>query len=85
MKLRFREGFNALQAMVMFAGIAGEWQLGENHYQYRANDGAVLNWWKSTGTITFQGPELVAIAFKATFSKALAEAESTGMTNPRVA
>ena len=30
MKLRFREGFNALQAMVMFAGIAGEWQLGEN-------------------------------------------------------
>lgn len=85
MKLRFREGFNALQAMVMFAGIAGEWQLGENHYQYRANDGAVLNWWKSTGTITFQGPELVAIAFKATFSKALAEAELTGMTNPRVA
>lgn len=30
------------------------------HYQYRRPDGAVCNWWPSTGTISCQGPEAAA-------------------------
>ncbi len=41
----------------------------KNHHQYRAYDGAVLNWWKSTGTVTFQGPDVEAMALKAAFLK----------------
>ena len=36
-----------------------------NHCQYRTENGAVLNYWKTTGRITFQGPELAAAELKA--------------------
>jgi hypothetical protein len=55
--------------MVMLTGIAGEWRQGENLHQYRADSGAVLNWWKSTGTVTFQGPEAAAANLKTAFLK----------------
>jgi len=48
-------------------GIGGEWRKRENHHQYRAATGAVLNWWKSTGTITFEGPESAAKDLEAAF------------------
>ena len=55
--------------MVMLTGIAGEWRQGENLHQYRADSGAVLNWWESTGTVTFQGPEAAAGNLKTAFLK----------------
>jgi hypothetical protein len=57
MKMKFHGNYKNLQGVMALTGIAGEWREGENHHQYRATNGAVLNWWKSTGTITFQGPE----------------------------
>ena len=69
MKMTFPGGFETLQSVVMLTGIAGEWRCGENHFQYRANTGAVFNWWKSTGTVTFQGPEAAAMALRAAFLK----------------
>jgi len=61
--------FKTLKSMVKLAGVAGKWRRGENHYQFRANTGAVLNWWKSTGTVTFQGPEEPKAHLKAAFLK----------------
>jgi hypothetical protein len=58
---------DSLKSMVML--IAGEWRQGENLHQYRADSGAVLNWWKSTGTVTFQGPEAAAGNLKTAFLK----------------
>jgi len=40
---------------VLRTGIAGEWRDLGDHKQYRATTGAVLNWWQSTGAISFQG------------------------------
>jgi hypothetical protein len=60
---------DSLKSMVMLTGIAGEWRQGENLHQYRADSGAVLNWWKSTGTVTFQGPEAAAANLKTAFLK----------------
>jgi len=40
--------------------IAGRWTKEKNHCQFYADSGAVLNYWKTTGRITFQGPELAA-------------------------
>ena len=43
-----------------------EWTKGKNgHRQFRPANGAVLNYWKSTETITFQGRELPAAELKA--------------------
>jgi len=66
-KMKYRGDFKTLQLTLLRTGIEGEWRLGENHNQYRANTGAVLNWWESTGTITFQGPGAAADDLKAAF------------------
>jgi hypothetical protein len=67
-KIKVPGNIENLQSMVMRTGIAGEWCCpSENHYQYRTNAGAILNWWESTGTVTFQGPGAAAANLKAAF------------------
>jgi hypothetical protein len=61
--------FKVLRYVVARTDISGEWTKGDNHRQFRAASGAVLNYWKSKGTITFQGPELAAAKLKAMLLK----------------
>jgi hypothetical protein len=36
-------------------GLAGKWRnLKSGRKQFRTNDGGILNWWETIGTITFQ-------------------------------
>ena len=67
MKLKFRGNYRKLRQLTALTGAAGQWRVRENHYQYRAATGAVLNWWKSTGTVTFQGPRRGAKKLKKAF------------------
>ncbi len=80
MKRRFPGDFDNLQQVVSVIGIRGEWHKRENHHQYRATTGAVLNWWRSTGTILVQGPDLAAKDLEVAFLNATAviEEEPTG-------
>jgi hypothetical protein len=57
--------YEALRQAVASTGILGEWTVGKNHCQFHAVSRAVLNYWKTTGTVTFQGPELAAAKLKA--------------------
>jgi hypothetical protein len=58
--------FKALRKLVALTGIAGQWTKGKNHHrQFRTTNGAVLNYWKTTGRINFQGPEFAAAELKA--------------------
>jgi hypothetical protein len=79
-KRRFPGDFDDLRQVVSVIGIGGEWRKRENHHQYRAATGAVLNWWKSTGTIRFEGPESAAKDLEVAFLNATAviEEEPTG-------
>jgi hypothetical protein len=69
MSAKFKADFKTLRKVVALTGILGEWRRRENHRQYRAWNGSVLNWWKSTGTVTFQGPKIPAKALEKAFSK----------------
>ena len=69
MKLRFYGNYRNLQQVMALTGTAGAWREGENHHQYRATTGAVLNWWKPTGTVTFQGPKSAVKDLKTAFLK----------------
>ena len=69
MNLRFRGNYRKLRQLTALTGAAGQWRVRENHYQYRAATGAVLNWWKSTRAITFQGPKWAAKELKNAFLK----------------
>ncbi|GAA0594299.1 nucleotide-binding protein [Caenispirillum bisanense] len=56
---KFLGTLEELKAAVALTGFAGDWSNpADNHYQYRAHNGAVLNWWNARKkTINFQGPE----------------------------
>jgi hypothetical protein len=60
---------DTVRDLVWGTGIDGEWTEMENHCQFRADSGAILNFWRSTGTINFQGPGLAAEEFKTIFLK----------------
>ena len=65
MSLEFLGTYAELQDEVKVTGFAGEWRDLGNQKQFRANSGAILNWWQSTGTIALQGPGLLAAEFEA--------------------
>ncbi len=75
MTMKFPGTFENLQQSTARTDFAGEWRQRGKHYQFRATTGAVLNWWKSTGTITFQGPESAAKHLEAAFRKVAAVVE----------
>jgi hypothetical protein len=57
MKMKFNGDFAGLQGMVRKCRVRGEWRYVEKSglYQFKAVTGENLNWWPSTGTVTFQG------------------------------
>jgi hypothetical protein len=59
----------AVQRIIALTGMNGEWRTDNNHCQFVGESRAVLNFWKSTGTITFQGPPKPANDLKALFLK----------------
>jgi len=57
--------FDALKKIVELIGVPGRWAETQNHCQFRTDSGAVLNYWKTTGTINFQGSERAAAELRA--------------------
>jgi hypothetical protein len=74
-KRKFPGDFDNLQQVMSVIGIRGEWRKRENHHQYRAATGAVLNWCESTETITFQGPTSAAKDLETAFLNVTAVCE----------
>lgn len=57
----FSGTFEQLMIELSRAGIAGEWRIcGAHHFQFRTDQGGVLNWWSTTGTVYFQGQFVAA-------------------------
>jgi len=58
MAKKMKVSVEQLKKVVEMTGASGEWQdKGNGHWQFRCNDGAILNWWQSSGTISYQGPQ----------------------------
>jgi hypothetical protein len=52
-------------------GVSGQWREIKGHQiQCRTDHGALLNWWESTGTVTFQGPKQAIRKLKGPFLRA---------------
>lgn len=61
--MRFTSTFDALKEKLSSLTEEGEWiDLNNNQKQFKANNGAILNWYPSTGTVNFQGKSEVASA-----------------------
>jgi hypothetical protein len=53
--MEFQGSIQELQAMVEEMGISGHWNDEGVFHMFRADDGAVLNWWPKTHVLSFQG------------------------------
>lgn len=62
---RFRGSLDQLQGLVALTRVSGDWEwMPAGFWRFRRDDGAILNWWTSTGTISFQGPPQAAADFE---------------------
>jgi len=57
MTIKFYGTFQELSKIVESSGYLGAWlpEAPETKPTFRFNNGAVLNWWASSGTVQFQG------------------------------
>ena len=63
---KFHGELDELKQLVTSTGKSGTWSEGKNGHQcFRAKSGEILNWWPSSGTVSFQGssPEIFEAAF----------------------
>jgi hypothetical protein len=61
MSFKIRGNYRRLRKAVTRAGLNGSWrELKYGQKQYRTDDGGVLNWRETTGTISFQGVKTAA-------------------------
>jgi hypothetical protein len=66
--MKFYGYYEQLQNQLALTGIGGVWRDLDNQKQYVANTGAILNWWRSTKTVNFQGgPPAAKEELKAAF------------------
>lgn len=45
-----------LMEIVQLTKVPGQWEKMHDYWRYRCDNGAIFNWWPSTGTFNFQGP-----------------------------
>jgi hypothetical protein len=69
---KFYGSFADLQKFIAQAPCIGSWRNLGNHKQFVASNGAILNWWQSTATITFHGDPDEALVFSEWFHSRLA-------------
>jgi hypothetical protein len=66
--MKFYGSYEGLQNLLALTGIGGVWRDFGNQKQYVANTDAILNWWRSTKTVHFQGgPPAAQEELKAAF------------------
>jgi predicted nucleotide-binding protein len=62
---KFEESIEKLKLRIEAAGINGKWfEDGHGKYTFTSDEGGVLNWWKSTGTIQLQGKGIAKVALE---------------------
>lgn len=53
--MEFKGSLDQLAARIEAAGITGHWNDEGAFHEFVADDGALLNWWPETSTITIEG------------------------------
>ena len=76
---KFRGDFAELEVRVSALGYVGEWSEDDGKRVFRSEDGAILNWWPSTGTLQVQGPKVTSTKLREALSGSLADAPPTSV------
>lgn len=65
----FKGSLQDLKTIVEATGSSGEWVPNGKSEQFRCDDGAVLNWYPSTGTVQYQGDKNAKVALEESLAK----------------
>ncbi len=76
---KFHGEFSELKTYVARLGHTGQWSEDNGKKVFRGKDGAVLNWWPSTGTLQFQGEQSARNRLEEAIEGALTASPSTGV------
>ena len=76
---KFRGDFAELEIRVSALGYVGEWSEDDGKWAFRSEDGAILNWWPSTGTLQIQGPKVASTKLREALLGSLADDPPTGV------
>ena len=79
--IKFFGKYAELQERVRRTKIPGAWRDIDKR-QYRAENGAILNWWESTGTVSFQGQEPAASEFREAYRQTAEVPEHDAAVGP---
>lgn len=61
-KFKYEGTIEELRKDVAATGVPGKWQrMPQGYWRYLSSDQAILNWWPSTDTMTFQGAKRAAM------------------------
>ena len=72
-----------LRQIVALAGTARAWEfMPTGYWRYCCEDGAILNWWPSTGTYNFQGPTAAANTFEWALIEVVAQRQNPDRALP---
>ena len=74
--MKFRGDFAQLETKVSALGYMGRWSEDNGKKVFRSEDGAILNWWPSTGTLNVQGPKPARIKLEEALSNSLIDGVS---------
>ena len=79
----FHGTIEQLDAIVLASRSLGRWDwMPEEFWQFRRPDGAILNFWPTTGTFDFQGPPAARDAFERAFVAVVYEARNGRLALP---
>lgn len=69
---RFDGTLSELRKVVSMTHLRGKWnRMPAGFWRYKCATGAILNWWKSTGTYNIQGPPTEAARLRRAVTRAL--------------
>jgi hypothetical protein len=81
--MKIRGSLKKMQKCVARTKVGGAWhEFPNGQWQYRTHDGAILNWWASSGTVNFQGKDSGRAFEKAFIAAAKAKRLLNGECDP---
>jgi predicted nucleotide-binding protein len=62
---KFKGSIESLKSLIQTAGLTGKWiERSQGPYTFTSDDGGILNFWRSTGTIQYQGNDAAKAALE---------------------
>lgn len=82
--MKFKGNIEKLKDVYLVGGVFGSWEKSGTKYVFRCENDGLMNFFSTTGTINFQGPEKAKRELKEMFVQALKDFKAKKQTNTSI-